>query len=86
VDAVIGCPHSETAIHRVGISLSGYPDLIAELTGTPSDRVFLLLVSPELKIAHVTLHERLHNAIVNDHRDYWEATEELFENCRCLAA
>jgi 4-hydroxy-L-threonine phosphate dehydrogenase PdxA len=63
VDAVIGCPHSETAIHRAGISFSGYPGLIAELTGTPSDRVFLLLVSPELKIGHVTLHERLHNAI-----------------------
>jgi 4-hydroxy-L-threonine phosphate dehydrogenase PdxA len=63
VDAVIGCPHSETAIHRAGIAFSGYPGLIAQLTGTPEDRVFLLLVSPELRIGHVTLHERIHNAL-----------------------
>jgi 4-hydroxy-L-threonine phosphate dehydrogenase PdxA len=63
VDAVIGCPHSETAIHRAGIAFSGYPGLIAQLTGTPEDRVFLLLVSPELRIGHVTLHERIHHAL-----------------------
>lgn len=63
VDAVIGCPHSETAIHRAGIRFSGYPGLIAELSDTPEDRVFLLLVSPELRIGHVTLHERLHGAL-----------------------
>ncbi|HEY9280172.1 MAG TPA: 4-hydroxythreonine-4-phosphate dehydrogenase PdxA [Eoetvoesiella sp.] len=63
VDAVIGCPHSETSIHRAGIEFSGYPGLIAKLTGTPEDHVFLLLVSPELRIGHVTLHERLHNAL-----------------------
>jgi 4-hydroxy-L-threonine phosphate dehydrogenase PdxA len=63
LDAVVGCPHSETAIHRAGITFSGYPGLLAELTGTPSDRVFLLLVSPELKIGHVTLHERLQHGL-----------------------
>ncbi|MDB5772096.1 MAG: terephthalate dihydrodiol dehydrogenase [Burkholderia sp.] len=63
VDAVIGCPHSETAIHRAGIEFSGYPGLIAKLTGTPEEQVFLLLVSPELRIGHVTLHERIHNAL-----------------------
>ncbi|WP_194727156.1 PdxA family dehydrogenase [Noviherbaspirillum malthae] len=63
VDAVIGCPHSETAIHRAGIRFSGYPGLIAELTGTPEERVFLMLVSPELRIGHVTLHERLQGAL-----------------------
>jgi 4-hydroxy-L-threonine phosphate dehydrogenase PdxA len=63
VDAVVGCPHSETAIHRAGIAFSGYPGLIAELTAMPPERVFLLLVSPELKIGHVTLHERLQHAL-----------------------
>jgi 4-hydroxy-L-threonine phosphate dehydrogenase PdxA len=63
VDAVIGCPHSETSVHRAGIAFSGYPGLIAGLTATPEDRVFLLLVSPELRIGHVTLHERLHDAL-----------------------
>jgi 4-hydroxy-L-threonine phosphate dehydrogenase PdxA len=63
VDAVIGCPHSETSVHRAGIAFSGYPGLMAQLTSTPEDRVFLLLVSPELRIGHVTLHERLHDAL-----------------------
>jgi 4-hydroxy-L-threonine phosphate dehydrogenase PdxA len=63
VDAVIGCPHSETSVHRAGIAFSGYPGLIAQLTSTPEDNVFLLLVSPELRIGHVTLHERLHTAL-----------------------
>jgi 4-hydroxy-L-threonine phosphate dehydrogenase PdxA len=63
VDAVIGCPHSETSVHRAGIAFSGYPGLIAQLTSTPEQQVFLLLVSPELRIGHVTLHERLHNAL-----------------------
>ena len=63
VDAVVACPHSETAIHRAGIAFSGYPGLVAELTGTPADRVFLLLVSPQLRIGHVTLHERLGDAL-----------------------
>ncbi len=63
VDAVVGCPHSETAINRAGIRFSGYPGLIAELTGTPSDRVFLMLVAAGLRIAHVTLHESVASAL-----------------------
>lgn len=56
---VVACPHSETAVHRAGIDFAGYPPLIAELTGTPADRVFLMLVGGGMRIAHVTLHERL---------------------------
>ena len=63
VDAVIGCPHSETAINRAGIKFSGYPGLIAELTGTPQDKVFLMLVAAGLRIAHVTLHESVGSAL-----------------------
>jgi 4-hydroxy-L-threonine phosphate dehydrogenase PdxA len=63
VDAVIGCPHSETAINRAGIKFSGYPGLIAELTGMPEDRVFLMLVAQGLRIAHVTLHESVASAL-----------------------
>jgi 4-hydroxy-L-threonine phosphate dehydrogenase PdxA len=57
VQAVVGCPHSETAINAAGISFSGYPPLIAELTGTPAGKVFMMLVASGLRIAHVTLHE-----------------------------
>ena len=63
VDAVVGCPHSETAINRAGIKFSGYPGLVAELTGTPEDRVFLMLVAQGLRIAHVTLHESVASAL-----------------------
>lgn len=60
---VVACPHSETAVHQAGIEFAGYPPLIAELTGTPADRVFLMLVSGGLRIAHVTLHERLADSL-----------------------
>ena len=63
VDAVVGCPHSETAINRAGIKFSGYTGLIAELTGTPADRVFLMLVAAGLRLAHVTLHESVAAAL-----------------------
>lgn len=63
VQAVIGCPHSETAIHRAGIAFSGYPPLIAELTGGAPDDAFLMLVASGLRIAHVTLHESVASAL-----------------------
>ncbi len=63
VAAVIGCPQSETAINRAGIAFSGYPQLIADLTQTPRDRVFMMLVAGELRIAHCTLHESIATAL-----------------------
>lgn len=63
VRAIIGCPHSETAINTAGISFSGYPSLLARLTGTPEDRVFLMLVGGSLRVLHATLHERLQAAL-----------------------
>ncbi|MBS0338416.1 MAG: 4-hydroxythreonine-4-phosphate dehydrogenase PdxA [Proteobacteria bacterium] len=60
---VVAGPHSETAIHQGGIRFAGYPPLIAELTGVPADRVFLMLVGGGLRIAHVTLHERLADSL-----------------------
>lgn len=62
-DAIVGCPHNETAVNAAGIGFSGYPALLAQLTGVPEDRVFMLLIGGGLRIIHVTLHERLHNAI-----------------------
>lgn len=63
VDAVIGCPHSETSVNRAGIAFSGYPGLVADLTATPRDRAFMLLVAQGLRIAHVTLHESVGRAL-----------------------
>jgi 4-hydroxy-L-threonine phosphate dehydrogenase PdxA len=60
---VVACPHSETAVHAAGIGFRGYPPLIARLTGVAEDRVFLLLAGGGLRVVHVTLHERLADAI-----------------------
>ncbi|SJZ32544.1 4-hydroxythreonine-4-phosphate dehydrogenase [Enhydrobacter aerosaccus] len=63
VDAVIGCPHSETAVNRAGILFSGYPGLIADVTATPRDRAFMMLAARDLRIAHATLHESVATAL-----------------------
>ncbi|SEU04166.1 PdxA family protein [Variovorax sp. OV084] len=63
VDAVVACPHHETAIHQAGIAFSGYPSLVARVCGVPEDRVFLLLVGGGLRIVHVTLHESVRTAL-----------------------
>lgn len=63
VAAVIACPMSETAINRAGIAFSGYPGLLADLTQTPRERTFLMLVAAGLRIAHVTLHESVRDAL-----------------------
>src|SRR5690606_28601014 len=63
LDAVVGAPHNEQAIHEAGIAFNGYPGLVARLNGLDESQVFLLLVSPELKIGHVTLHESVKDAL-----------------------
>lgn len=63
VDAVVACPHHETAIHRAGIAFSGYPSLVAHVCGMAEDRVFLLLVGGGLRIVHATLHESVRTAL-----------------------
>jgi 4-hydroxythreonine-4-phosphate dehydrogenase len=61
--AVVACPHSETAVNAAGIPFSGYPGLVAKLMDMPESEVFLMLVGGGLRIVHVTLHERLQNAL-----------------------
>lgn len=63
VSAIVACPQSETAINSAGIPFSGYAGLLAQITGTPEDQVFLMLVAAGLRIAHVTLHESVKSAL-----------------------
>lgn len=72
-DAVVGCPHNETAVNAAGITFSGYPSLIARITGTPEDKVFMMLVGGGLRILHATLHERIHDALARLTPDLIEA-------------
>lgn len=62
-EAVIACPHHETAIHQAGMAFSGYPSLVARVCGQPEDRVFLMLVGGGLRIVHATLHESVAHAL-----------------------
>lgn len=57
IAAIGAAPHCETAVNAAGIPFSGYSGLVADLTGTPRDRAFLLLEAQGLRVAHVTLHE-----------------------------
>ena len=63
VAAIVACPQSETAINGAGIPFSGYAGLLAQLTETPEDQVFLMLVAAGMRIAHVTLHESVKSAL-----------------------
>ncbi len=63
VAAIVACPQSEAAINGAGIKFSGYAGLLAEITGTPEDKVFLMLCAAGLRIAHVTLHESTASAL-----------------------
>jgi len=50
-------------VNRAGIVFNGYPGLVADLTGTPRAKVFIMLVAKGLRIAHVTLHESVATAL-----------------------
>ena len=63
VTAIVACPHSEKSVNAAGIPFSGYPSLLARLKRLPEDEVFLMLVGGGLRIVHVTLHERLQDAL-----------------------
>jgi 4-hydroxythreonine-4-phosphate dehydrogenase len=57
VDAVIACPHSETAINASGVRFAGYPGFVAQEMGMTAEDVYLLLIGGGLRIVHATLHE-----------------------------
>lgn len=61
--AILAAPHSETAVNASGTAFSGYGGLLADLTGTPRERVFLMLVAGDLRIAHATLHVSVAQAL-----------------------
>ncbi len=63
VDAVLAAPHTEAAVAKAGIPFAGYPTLLADVTGTPHEEVFLMLVGGGLRIVNVTLHLSLRRAI-----------------------
>jgi 4-hydroxythreonine-4-phosphate dehydrogenase len=63
VSAVLAAPHTETSVNLVKPGFDGYPSFVAELTGTPRERVFLMLLCREFRVLQVTLHLSLRSAI-----------------------
>ncbi len=65
--AVIGAPHTETAIHAAGIAFDGYPSFVARVCGLrPEDAILMLCFAHEgreVRIAHVTLHVSVAQAL-----------------------
>jgi len=63
IDAVVAAPHTEQSVNLSGLDFQGYPRLIAQLTGTDPDAVFLMLLSADFRIVNATLHLPLSDAI-----------------------
>ncbi len=60
-DAICTAPISKEALHAAGRKYPGHTELLAYLTGTPE--VSMMLVSPKLRVIHVTTHIGLIDAI-----------------------
>ncbi len=63
VAAVLAAPHTEVSVNLAKPGFDGYPGLVAELTGTPRNRVFLMLLCREFRVVQVTLHVALRAAV-----------------------
>ena len=63
VDAVIGAPQNETSVALSGIPFDGHPSFVARETGTDPDDVYLMLCFGGTRIAHVTLHKSVREAL-----------------------
>jgi 4-hydroxy-L-threonine phosphate dehydrogenase PdxA len=63
VDGVIAAPQNQTSVNRAGIPFDGYSGLLARTLGLPDDDVFLMTASERFKIAHVTTHVSIRDAL-----------------------
>ena len=65
--AVVAAPHSEAAIRAAGVDFDGYPSFVARAAGlAPEDGILMLCFKHggrEVRIAHVTLHSSVVDAV-----------------------
>jgi 4-hydroxythreonine-4-phosphate dehydrogenase len=61
IDAICTAPLNKEALHAGGHTFPGHTEILAHLTGT--DEVSMLLMTPTLKVIHVTTHIGLIDAI-----------------------
>ena len=62
-DAVVAAPQNETSIAQAGIRFDGHPSFVARQTGTPEEGVYMMLCFGDTRIAHVTLHRSVRQAL-----------------------
>jgi len=61
IDAICTAPLNKEALHLGGHKFPGHTEMLAHLTGTPE--VSMMLLTPKLKVIHVTTHIGLIDAI-----------------------
>jgi 4-phospho-D-threonate 3-dehydrogenase / 4-phospho-D-erythronate 3-dehydrogenase len=61
IDAICTAPLNKEALHAADHKFPGHTELLASLTGTPE--VSMLLVTPKLRVVHVTTHIGLVDAV-----------------------
>lgn len=69
LDAVVAGPIHEVAIREAGIFFDGHPGWLARRTGTPVEDVYLMLCWGAIRIAHLTLHVSVREALAQVTQD-----------------
>lgn len=67
--AIVTAPISKTALRLAGVPYPGHTELLADLCGAEPDEVAMLFVAPDLKVALLSVHESLKDAIALLSRD-----------------
>ncbi|HZM71271.1 MAG TPA: 4-hydroxythreonine-4-phosphate dehydrogenase PdxA [Candidatus Cryosericum sp.] len=61
--AIVTAPISKTALRLAGVPYPGHTELLADLCGAELEEVAMLFVAPDLKVALLSVHESLRDAI-----------------------
>jgi 4-phospho-D-threonate 3-dehydrogenase / 4-phospho-D-erythronate 3-dehydrogenase len=85
IDAICTAPLNKEALHAAGHHFPGHTEILAELTNTPE--VSLMLLTPKLKVIHVTAHIGLIDAIAKIDAPLVERTiVRAHEICKLLGS
>jgi 4-hydroxythreonine-4-phosphate dehydrogenase len=60
-DGIVTCPLHKEGLHAAGVNHPGHTEILAERTGAKSHAMLLYDDELPLAVAHVTLHNRLHD-------------------------
>ncbi len=69
VGTVVAAPQNQSSIRAAGIAFDGYSSFFARTVGLPDDDVYLMLVSERFRIAHLTTHLSVRDALARVRRE-----------------